>query len=41
MPPVELAGRVVQVRTSATGPVLEVAGLGQVPFYNVVEFGGA
>lgn len=41
MPSVELSGRVRQVRTGPQGPILDVAGLGRVPFYSVVEFGGA
>lgn len=38
-PKVEVAGRVTQVRVSAQGPVLEVIGVGAVPFYNITEFG--
>lgn len=38
-PKVEVAGRVTQVRVSAEGPVLEVIGVGSVPFYNITEFG--
>lgn len=38
-PRVEVAGRVTQVRVSAEGPVLEVVGVGSVPFYNITEFG--
>lgn len=38
-PKVEIAGRVTQVRVSAEGPVLEVVGVGSVPFYNITEFG--
>ncbi len=38
-PKVEVAGRVTQVRVSAEGPVLEVVGVGSVPFYNITEFG--
>lgn len=38
-PKVEVAGRVTQVRVSAQGPVLEVVGVGSVPFYNITEFG--
>ncbi len=38
-PKVEVAGRVTQVRVSAEGPVLEVVGIGSVPFYNITEFG--
>lgn len=40
-PKVEVAGRVTQVRVSAEGPVLEVIGIGSVPFYNITEFGQA
>lgn len=38
-PRVELAGLVRKVRVSADGPVLDVAGAGAVPFYNIIEFG--
>lgn len=38
-PSVELAGRVSNVRVSSEGPVLDVAGIGSVPFYNITEFG--
>lgn len=40
-PRVEVAGRVSQVRVSAEGPVLEVVGVGSVPFYTITEFGQA
>ncbi|NLO80723.1 MAG: flagellar hook assembly protein FlgD [Xanthomonadaceae bacterium] len=40
-PRVELTGQVRRVRVSAEGPVLDVAGVGAVPFYNIVEFGRA
>ncbi|WP_276488014.1 flagellar hook assembly protein FlgD [Ectopseudomonas mendocina] len=40
-PKVEVAGRVSQVRVSTEGPVLEIAGIGSVPFYNITEFGQA
>lgn len=40
-PKVEVAGRVTQVRVSAEGPVLDVVGVGSVPFYNITEFGQA
>ncbi|BAN49921.1 flagellar hook capping FlgD N-terminal domain-containing protein [Metapseudomonas resinovorans] len=40
-PQVEVAGLVGKVRVSADGPVLEVEGVGSVPFYNIVEFGPA
>ncbi|KRW60898.1 flagellar hook assembly protein FlgD [Pseudomonas sp. TTU2014-080ASC] len=38
-PSAELAGKVKQVRVSTEGPVLEIAGIGSVPFYNITEFG--
>ncbi|CAD5110230.1 flagellar hook assembly protein FlgD [Zestomonas carbonaria] len=38
-PGVEVAGRVSKVRVSAEGPVLDVEGVGSVPFYNITEFG--
>nr|WP_024306312.1 flagellar hook assembly protein FlgD [Pseudomonas sp. P818] len=38
-PKVEVAGRITQVRVSAEGPVLEIVGIGSVPFYNITEFG--
>lgn len=38
-PDVEIAGLVKQVRVSTDGPVLEVAGVGSVPFYKITEFG--
>ena len=38
-PDIEIEGVVGQVRVSADGPVLEVAGVGSVPFYNIKEFG--
>ena len=38
-PQVEVAGRVDNVRVSAEGPVLQVQGVGSVPFYNILEFG--
>lgn len=40
-PKVEVAGKVTQVRVSTEGPVLEIAGVGSVPFYNITEFGQA
>ncbi len=40
-PSLELSGRVTNVRVSADGPVLEVAGAGSVPFYKITEFGQA
>lgn len=41
IPQVEIGGAVSNVRVSSEGPVLEVEGLGTVPFYNIVEFGSA
>ncbi len=38
-PSVELAGEVGKVRVGNDGPVLDVAGIGAVPFYNITEFG--
>ncbi|MCY1478496.1 hypothetical protein D9M68_119170 [compost metagenome] len=38
-PSVEVAGRVTHVRVSADGPVLDVRGVGSVPFYTITEFG--
>lgn len=38
-PKVEVAGLVSRVRVSNEGPVLEVDGIGSVPFYNITEFG--
>jgi len=38
-PKIELGGVVSKVRVSSEGPVLEVDGIGSVPFYNIVEFG--
>lgn len=38
-PQAELTGLVGNVRVSADGPVLEVEGVGSVPFYKIVEFG--
>ena len=38
-PAVQVAGTVGRVRVSNEGPVLEVAGVGSVPFYNITEFG--
>ena len=38
-PQAEINGRVDNVRVSAEGPVLQVQGVGQVPFYNILEFG--
>jgi len=37
-PQVEVAGEVSNVRVSAEGPVLQVLGVGSVPFYNILEF---
>ena len=39
LPQVEIGGNVRNVRVSNNGPVLEVDGVGSVPFYNIVEFG--
>ncbi|WP_330208547.1 MULTISPECIES: flagellar hook capping FlgD N-terminal domain-containing protein [unclassified Pseudomonas] len=39
IPKVEIGGVVSNVRVSSEGPVLEVQGIGSVPFYNIVEFG--
>lgn len=38
-PTVEIGGKVSHVRVSDNGPVLDVEGVGSVPFYNIVEFG--
>lgn len=40
-PKVEVAGQVSNVRVSAEGPVLQVQGVGPVPFYNILEFAQA
>lgn len=40
-PTLEVNGLVGNVRVSAEGPVLEVAGAGSVPFYKITEFGQA
>ena len=40
-PQVEVAGQVANVRVSAEGPVLQVKGVGSVPFYNILEFAQA
>ena len=40
-PQVEVAGQVSNVRVSAEGPVLQVNGVGSVPFYNILEFAQA
>lgn len=40
-PQVEISGLVSHVRVSSEGPVLDVAGAGSVPFYNITEFGQA
>ena len=40
-PQVEVAGQVSNVRVSAEGPVLQVKGVGSVPFYNILEFAQA
>jgi len=38
-PSIELAGEVTKVRVSNEGPVLDIAGIGSVPFYTLTEFG--
>ncbi|VXC27009.1 Basal-body rod modification protein FlgD [Pseudomonas sp. 8AS] len=38
-PTIELAGEVTNVRVGSDGPVLDVAGIGSVPFYTLTEFG--
>ncbi|NLC01972.1 MAG: flagellar hook assembly protein FlgD [Pseudomonas formosensis] len=38
-PAVEVAGNVRHVRVGEEGPVLDVAGAGDVPFYRITEFG--
>src|SRR5690606_27332534 len=38
-PKVEVAGRVTKVRVGNEGPVLDVEGVGSVPFYTITEFG--
>ena len=38
-PKVEIGGKVGNVRVSNNGPLLDVEGVGSVPFYNIVEFG--
>ncbi len=40
-PTLEVNGLVSNVRVSADGPVLDVAGAGAVPFYKITEFGQA
>lgn len=40
-PTLEVNGLVRNVRVSADGPVLEIAGAGAVPFYKITEFGQA
>ncbi|WP_039914673.1 flagellar hook capping FlgD N-terminal domain-containing protein [Cellvibrio mixtus] len=40
-PTLEVNGLVNNVRVSADGPVLDVAGAGAVPFYKITEFGQA
>ena len=40
-PTLEVSGLVSNVRVSAEGPVLDVAGAGAVPFYKITEFGQA
>lgn len=38
-PSVKVQGRVSSVQVSNEGPVLDVSGVGRVPFYNITEFG--
>lgn len=38
-PRLEMAGKVSDVRVSDSGPVLNIAGIGNVPFYQIVQFG--
>jgi flagellar basal-body rod modification protein FlgD len=38
-PAVQVSGQVSHVRVSNEGPVLQVSGIGAVPFYNITEFG--
>lgn len=38
-PSLQVAGRVSDVRVSDSGPVLNIAGIGSVPFYQIVQFG--
>ena len=38
-PRLQVAGKVNDVRVSDSGPVLNIAGIGSVPFYQIVQFG--
>jgi len=38
-PRLQVAGKVSDVRVSDSGPVLNIAGIGSVPFYQIVQFG--
>ena len=38
-PRLQMAGRVRDVAVSDSGPVLNIAGIGSVPFYQIVQFG--
>lgn len=38
-PRLQVAGKVNDVRVSDSGPVLNIAGIGNVPFYQIVQFG--
>lgn len=38
-PSIEVKGRVNNVRVTTQGPELDIEGIGQVPFYNITEFG--
>ncbi|MGN0922023.1 MAG: flagellar hook capping FlgD N-terminal domain-containing protein [Cellvibrio sp.] len=38
-PFIEVKGRVNNVRVTTQGPELDIDGIGQVPFYNITEFG--
>lgn len=38
-PRLQVAGKVNDVRVSDSGPVLNIAGIGSIPFYQIVQFG--
>lgn len=38
-PSIEVKGQVSNVRVTTDGPQLEISGIGNVPFYNITEFG--
>ncbi len=38
-PRLQVAGKVSDVRVSENGPILNIAGVGSVPFYQIVQFG--